>query len=146
QLSRSFARDLLEEFASPEPFFATRTGCDERKGPTVLGKPSGVAPEFSGIFLGSEVSAAAPRLVAHPPVLDVEGISVARGGSLISIRGAAGWGGAGFDPMLKLDGQQTAKGRRKVRFGSDQLTKLDKFIGAEFVRRESEDGREFCGF
>src|SRR5690242_6515992 len=71
KLARTFAEDFFEEAARPRAIVTVGTGRDERERAAVAWQPSGVTPEFNGIFLRGEISAAAPGFVADAPELDV---------------------------------------------------------------------------
>src|ERR1700722_20398751 len=80
QLESPFARHLFEEAAGPSPIVDVRTRCNEGqlfatlwRGPWLKARnPSRESPELYCVFLGGEISATSPRLVAHTPEAHVE--------------------------------------------------------------------------
>src|SRR5262249_41364583 len=92
---------LFEETPSPIEVVAVRPRGDQVKRHTVTGEPFGEFPIFTAIIFGRELAAAAPALVANPPVTHREWSFRTIGDALVGQCGLPGWGIAVFHPLLK---------------------------------------------
>ena len=91
------------------------------------------------------VAAAAPRLVAHAPVLDVEGLAVAVGGALVGEGEAPARGVAVGHPVVKLLRAARADVGREVRLGPHQPAETHELVDAELVGLRGVRAPQACG-
>ena len=88
---------------------------------------------FGGVFTAGHVAAAAPRLVADAPVLDVEGLPVAVGRALVGEGERSGRSVAVGHPVVELARGARADVGRDVGFGADQPAQAHELVNAELV-------------
>src|SRR5580692_1200693 len=98
--------------------------------------PGGEPAELRGVFLRSEVAAAAPGLVANSPETDVKRIAGAGSRTHFGQRGAARRRITVLYPTIKRFGSQAAEICSEVRRGAGQFSEVQEFVGAETVRFE----------
>src|SRR5947209_5268879 len=128
-----FAHDFFQETACPGPVRRIGAGGDEVKFLSVLRHPSGVAAELGRVLLGSEVPSATPGLVAHTPILHIEGIFETCGSALVGQSGASCGRVAVFHPAVELFRRKASDVGREIRLGANQAAKMRKFAGAEAI-------------
>ncbi len=124
----AFFRQTGEEAAGPIVVGAVGTGGDERKRLVIGGGPGREFAEFNRVLRGGHFAAAAPALITHAPVANVERIrrSVGRAahGGDSCVRG----GVAVLDPFIEIAGGHSADIGGDIRLRADQAAEAHELI------------------
>src|SRR5262245_51116998 len=105
--------EFCEEPPSPIQIAAVWSGADECEIYTEPRHPFGKAPIFTRVLFGSEVAAAAPRLVADAPETHVERRAIATAFAKLCKSRAARRRIAVLNPLVEIFRGQTTQVRRK---------------------------------
>src|SRR5262249_52868804 len=117
----------------PVEVIAVGTGSDQEGGRVILGQPLDESAVFPAVVLGDEFAAAAPALVADPPVLDLERLGVTVGCPFIRQRGRAGRCLAVLNPLRKSPRLARPDIGGQVSLDATEPAEREEFVRPELV-------------